>query len=262
MPEPNAPRRIRTETVLSHPHIAVREHELDPAHGGPRRIVTIDLLDWVIVSATDPEGRFVLVDQHRHGIDAPTVECAGGVVDPGEQPEAAARRELLEESGFEATTLEPLGWVHPNPALHGNRAFFYFARGAVRKADPLSPPEEVTSLRLLSREAATDALAEHRITHAMSVISLERTFRALDRGGSTLAVDRVEATLGAMRDLQLEKVADLARRLRPGLSADDLKQPHDFPELRDPDFHFADGQVAGLDAAMLALRALGREREG
>jgi hypothetical protein len=56
--------------------------------------------------------------------------------------------------------------------------------------------------------------------------------------------------------LQTEKVSALARRLRPGLSADDLKSPQDFPELRDPDWHYEDGQLAAFQAILTLLRRL------
>jgi hypothetical protein len=59
-----------------------------------------------------------------------------------------------------------------------------------------------------------------------------------------------------MEELQATKVIDLARRLRPGLTPEDIRNPHDFPELDDPDWHFADGQLAGIQAVMAALRAL------
>lgn len=56
--------------------------------------------------------------------------------------------------------------------------------------------------------------------------------------------------------LQADKVVDLARRLRPGLTADDIKNPHDFPELEDPDWHYADGQLAAYQAVLTMLRHL------
>ena len=67
---------------------------------------------------------------------------------------------------------------------------------------------------------------------------------------------RVFALLEAMEENQRAKVVDLARRLKPGLTAEDLRNPHDFPDLDDPDWHFEDGQLTGIQAAGFALRAL------
>jgi hypothetical protein len=67
--------------------------------------------------------------------------------------------------------------------------------------------------------------------------------------------------IGRREQLQHEKVVALARRLRPGLTADDLKNPHDFPELTDPDWHYADGELAGLQSIAILLRSLQRAKD-
>ena len=73
------------------------------------------------------------------------------------------------------------------------------------------------------------------------------------------AFDEVMSLLTGMEELQARKVIELARRLRPGLTAEDIRNPHDFPELDDNDWHFEDGQLAGIQSVITALRAL-RER--
>jgi hypothetical protein len=65
--------------------------------------------------------------------------------------------------------------------------------------------------------------------------------------------------LDQMEEAQRAKVIDLARRLRPGLTPEDLRNPHDFPDLDDPDWHFEDGQLAGIQSVRFALRGLSRE---
>jgi hypothetical protein len=72
-------------------------------------------------------------------------------------------------------------------------------------------------------------------------------------------IGEVLSLLSGMETLQSGKVIELARRLRPGLTAEDIRNPHDFPELGDTDWHFEDGQLAGIQSVISALRAL-RER--
>ncbi len=67
---------------------------------------------------------------------------------------------------------------------------------------------------------------------------------------------RVFELLSAMEDAQRAKVIELARRLLPTLTAEDIRNPHDFPGLDDPDWHFEDGQLAGIEAVRFALRRL------
>ncbi|MCC6647640.1 MAG: hypothetical protein IT374_18970 [Polyangiaceae bacterium] len=61
--------------------------------------------------------------------------------------------------------------------------------------------------------------------------------------------------------MQKKKVLDLARRLKPNLTPEDIRNPHDFPELDDPDWHFEDGQLAAIESILVRLRALGNEAE-
>jgi hypothetical protein len=74
--------------------------------------------------------------------------------------------------------------------------------------------------------------------------------------------NEVEALLGELEALQRGKVLDLARRLRPGLTLEDVANPHDFPELGDPDWQYEDGVLAGIQTVVAAVRARRREVEG
>ena len=71
----------------------------------------------------------------------------------------------------------------------------------------------------------------------------------------------VEELVQELEDLQRRKVLDLARRLRPGLTLEDIANPHDFPELGDPDWQYEDGVLAGVQTVLAAVRARRRERE-
>lgn len=71
--------------------------------------------------------------------------------------------------------------------------------------------------------------------------------------------DEVLALLATMEETQRGKVLDLARRLSPGLTAEDIRNPHDFPDLDDPDWHFEDGQLAGIESVRFALHGLRRD---
>ena len=70
---------------------------------------------------------------------------------------------------------------------------------------------------------------------------------------------RVLLLLAQMEKTQADKVIELARRLKPGLTAEDIRNPHDFPDLEDPDWHFEDGQLAGIQSVRFAIRVLSRE---
>ena len=69
-------------------------------------------------------------------------------------------------------------------------------------------------------------------------------------------LEQALAELVKLEELQSQKVVDLARRLKPGLTSEDIKNPHDFPELEDPDWHYQDGILTGVQSAIATLRAL------
>jgi hypothetical protein len=71
----------------------------------------------------------------------------------------------------------------------------------------------------------------------------------------------VEDLVTELEDLQRRKVLDLARRLRPGLTLEDVRNPHDFPELGDPDWQHADGVLVGIQSVLAAVRARQREED-
>jgi len=72
----------------------------------------------------------------------------------------------------------------------------------------------------------------------------------------TVSLESMEKILCDMEELQRQKVFNLARRLKPGLTLEDMRNPHDFPELVDTDWHYEDGILTGIQAALAALRAL------
>jgi hypothetical protein len=66
----------------------------------------------------------------------------------------------------------------------------------------------------------------------------------------------IDKEIGAIEEVQARKVIELARRLLPNLTAEDIRNPHDFPELDDPDWQYEDGVLAGIQSVRIAMRAM------
>lgn len=86
--------------------------------------------DWVNIIPITAEGKVILIEQFRHGTDEFTIEIPGGLIEKGEEPILAAKRECEEETGF-SSEIEPVffGQVEPNPAFMDNKCFTYLWEG-------------------------------------------------------------------------------------------------------------------------------------
>jgi hypothetical protein len=115
--------------------------------------------------------------------------------------------------------------------------------------------QEELETALLPAARLSDLLDSGQVTHALVQGALEAYLR---KSGA----DSQEALLGELEALQRRKVLELARRLRPGLTLEDVLNPHDFPELDDRDWQYEDGILTGIESVLAAFRARRREREG
>ncbi|MBN9088543.1 MAG: NUDIX hydrolase [Reyranella sp.] len=106
----------------------------------------IEAADWVNVVAISDTGCIILVEQYRHAVTRTMMEIPAGHIDPREAPEAAARRELQEETGYGGGTWHGLGVLHPAASRFNNQVHSFLALGVTKVAQPA--PEESENLHL------------------------------------------------------------------------------------------------------------------
>jgi ADP-ribose pyrophosphatase len=135
----------------------------------------LDARDWVnIVPVLQGEGgpRFLMVRQYRHGADMITTEFPAGLVERGEDPAAAAARELMEETGFRAGRLILLGELTPNPAFMTNRCFTFLAEDLQPVGGPaLDDLESLESFSLPVGEVE-DRAGRGEFVNALTLVAL------------------------------------------------------------------------------------------
>jgi len=156
---------LKTESVFSSPWfdlVAKTMREGEPPY------YSLRLRDYAAVIAITPEGRILAVRQYRPALERYTIELPSGIVDDGETPETSARRELLEETGYQADAIEPLGPMTPDNGRLSSRIWHFLARNVRKVADP-EPDLELLSYSIEELEAA---IRSEEFDHALHIAGL------------------------------------------------------------------------------------------
>jgi ADP-ribose pyrophosphatase len=146
------------------PFFEILAKTLDPAEPP---WYSLRLPDYAAVLALTPDERVLIVRQYRPAVERYVFELPSGLVDPGESPEQAARRELLEETACQAETLEVLDPMLPDTGRLGNRIWNCFATG-VRPVESRVPEAGIEVVRW-TLEELTRALLDGRFDHSLHV---------------------------------------------------------------------------------------------
>ena len=129
--------RLRSERLLETPYFALRSDKLRLPGGAVKDpYYVVERPDAAIIFPLTGEGEAVLVRQYRPPLERMELGLPAGLVEEGERPEAAARRELLEETGYSGGEWEPLGTLASSPSLKDNWAYLFLARGVEETAPP------------------------------------------------------------------------------------------------------------------------------
>jgi len=128
--------------------------------------------DWVNAVALTTDNKIIMVRQYRHAAGVVSLEIPGGVIEEGELPEEAMRRELLEETGYEFNQFEPLCKLHANPSTANNITHCYLARGGVKVQEQDLDAQEEIQVEEYTIQEVKQLLSENKITQALHVSSL------------------------------------------------------------------------------------------
>jgi 8-oxo-dGTP pyrophosphatase MutT (NUDIX family) len=132
--------------------------------------------DWINVIPLTPQKEVVMIYQYRHGIRDNTLEIPGGILEERDSPEAAARRELYEETGYKETEMLLLGSVHTNPAFLNNRCFTYLAKDVSLAGEQELDDKEDIEVVLKPLSDIPRLIREGKITHSLVLAAFYRFY--------------------------------------------------------------------------------------
>lgn len=143
-----------------------------PVDHSEHEFYRIRCTDWVQVIPLTEADEVVMVRQYRHGSSSVTLEIPGGLIDAGESPAAAALRECLEETGFKAETVQAMGALNPNPAIHAHKLHSFYARGVKKTGEIQNTSREITEVELVPLAELADCLRNGAIDHSLVAATL------------------------------------------------------------------------------------------
>lgn len=141
-----------------------------PRTGAVHQFFVLESPDWVNVIPLTADNKVVMIHQFRHGREQVTLEIPGGIVDADDDnPGETARRELLEETGYEVDHIVHIGTVDPNPAFLDNRCYTYLALGARQTQVPQFDGAEDIAVEEVPLDEIPTLISHGRISHALVV---------------------------------------------------------------------------------------------
>ena len=165
------------EYLFRRPWLTARRDKLELPDG---RIMdeyyVLEYPDWVNVIAITKEGQIVMEKQYRHGLEVISTELPCGVIEEGEEPLEAAKRELLEETGYSGGEWSKLMTLSPNPSSMNNLAHCFLAVGVEKTAQQSLDENEDLEVLLMSEDEVKALLHEGGICQALMVAPLYKYF--------------------------------------------------------------------------------------
>ena len=164
-------KKLSTEPLAEYRIFNIRQDtRLSPRTGNTHGFYVLEAPDWINIIPITPEGEVVFIHQFRHGTEQVTLEVPGGMVDDSDNSLGdGARREMLEETGYDAEKIIHIGTVEPNPAFQNNHCHTFLALNAHWVQTPEFDGAEDIAVEKIPLTAVPHLITSGKITHSLVV---------------------------------------------------------------------------------------------
>jgi 8-oxo-dGTP pyrophosphatase MutT (NUDIX family) len=168
---------LKSEYLIQRPWLtARRDHVRFPDGRENPEYYVLEYPDWVNVIAITKDGHFVMERQYRHALGRTSYELPCGVMENGEEPLEAIKRELLEETGYGGGEWRHLMDISANSSTMNNMTHCFLATGVEKISEPHLDDTEELEVYLLSREKVWELLKTNQFVQALMVAPLWKFF--------------------------------------------------------------------------------------
>lgn len=172
---------LDSKYIIQRPWATLRVDKLQLPNGNIKdEYYVLEYPTWVNMIGITEHNTILFVRQYRHGARKILVELPAGVVEEGEEPERAAQRELLEETGYAFDSIEYICELYANPATSGNLTYTYLLRGGKKVQEQCLDNSEDIEVVEMSIEEAKTFLFNNQIGQALHTAALFYTFKHLE----------------------------------------------------------------------------------
>lgn len=174
-------KRLSSEYAFETPYVNVRTESFRLPDGTVKDpYYVVERPDAVFAFPVTPQDEVVLVRQYRPAIDRIELGLPAGLMDPGEDPEAAARRELSEETGYGGGEWRLLASLSSSPGLKDNWAHIFLARRVEAVAEPTPDEHERLEIVRIPAKELTERVLAGEVVSASGVAAALLALRELD----------------------------------------------------------------------------------
>ena len=181
--DPRSWETLSSEIIVSRPPWLTVRHDsvkLPDGRINPEFYV-LEYPDWVNVIAITEDGKYVMELQYRYGLGDTCTEICAGVMEKGETPEEAARRELLEETGYEGGKWSHLMTISGNASTTSNVTHCFVAKGVRATGKRHLDSTEDLDVILMSEQEVYDLLLSDKVKQSLMAAPLWRWFATKDK---------------------------------------------------------------------------------